>query len=365
LRRVARGPAAPDALLLERLPSVRVEATEDELDVTDAGRLTVRDLARMLDEAMRRDNGYQTTPLGREVARFLRYLRTTRDATPRTVEDYESILARFVGDHAHLELAAFGGVEGSERVVDFVARRWEHAAAGTRRKAFAVLSSFFDWAVRFERVDSNPVRRLDRPRRRGVERHAHSPERIRRIIDAQPDLRDRVAIALMARLGLRKSELRLLRWRDVDLDAAELRVQAKGGKRPVIPIPHADLLADLAELRQDADPDHYLLHPVRTPNLPRLTRVVPYPDRPMQASTMHRWWARCLAHASAAHFPMHELRHSAVTEFLRANGGDLALARRFARHASVSTTVDVYGHLETDELIRGMHRTAERWAAAK
>jgi hypothetical protein len=54
-----------------------------------------------------------------------------------------------------------------------------------------------------------------------------------------------------------------------------------------------------------------------------------------------------------------------VTEFLRANGGDLALARRFARHASVSTTVDVYGHLETDELIRGMHRTAERWAAAK
>jgi integrase len=234
-----------------------------------------------------------------------------------------------------------------------------------RRKAIAVLSSFFDWAVRFERVHANPVRRIDRPRKRGVERHAHSPERIRRIIQAQPELRDRVAIALMARLGLRKNELRLLRWRDVDLEAAELRVQAKGGKRLTIPIVHADLLADLATLALDAKPDHYLLHPVRTPNLPgATTRAIPSPDKPMQRSTMHRWWTRCLQQASAAHFPMHELRHSAVTEFLRANGGDLALAQRFARHASVSTTVDVYGHLETEDLVRGMRRAGERWAHA-
>jgi integrase len=62
-----------------------------------------------------------------------------------------------------------------------------------------------------------------------------------------------------------------------------------------------------------------------------------------------------------AHFPMHELRHTAVTEFLRANGGDLALAQRFARHASVSTTVDVYGHLENEDLVRGMVRAGARW----
>jgi integrase/recombinase XerC len=333
--------------------------------VTDrlSERLTVRELAAMLEEAVRRDHAYRTCPLGQDVARFLRYLRSTKDATPRTLEDYESLLARFAADHAHLELADFGGVEGAERIVDFVARRWEHSAPGTRRKALAVLASFFDWAVRFERVQANPVRRIDRPRKRGVERHAHSPERIRRIIQAQPELRDRVAIALMARLGLRKNELRLLRWRDVDLDEAELKVRAKGGKRPTIPIVHEDLLAELARLRQEAQPDHYLLHPVRTPNLPGATaRVLPYPDRPMQPSTMHRWWARCLQQASAAHFPMHELRHSAVTEFLRANGGDLALAQRFARHASVSTTVDVYGHLETEDLVRGMRRAGERWA---
>lgn len=61
----------------------------------------------------------------------------------------------------------------------------------------------------------------------------------------------------------------------------------------------------------------------------------------MQPSTMHRWWTRCLDETAAGHFPMHERRHSAITEFLRANGGGLALAQRFAPHATIATTVDV------------------------
>jgi integrase len=84
----------------------------------------------------------------------------------------------------------------------------------------------------------------------------------------------------------------------------------------------------------------------------------------MQPSTMHRWWVRCLDQAAAAHFPMHELRHSAITEFLRANGGDLALAQRFARHATISTTVDTYGHLDREDLVQGMRRAGERWDAS-
>src|SRR5687767_15326284 len=111
--------------------------------------LTLREAASILDEAMR-NKGYRATPLGQEVGRFLRYLRSARDASPRTIEDYESTLARFATEHAHLELDAFGGAVGAEYVLDFVARYWEHSAPGTRRKAFAILASFFDWAVKFE-----------------------------------------------------------------------------------------------------------------------------------------------------------------------------------------------------------------------
>ena len=107
----------------------------------------------------------------------------------------------------------------------------------------------------------------------------------------------------MARLGLRKNELRLLRWRDVDHDAGELRVKAKGGKRPTIPVVYDDIRADLATLALDAEPEHYLLHPTRVGNLPLQEVIVRFPDRPMQPSTMHRWWVRCLRQAGMAHFP--------------------------------------------------------------
>jgi integrase len=85
-----------------------------------------------------------------------------------------------------------------------------------------------------------------------------------------------------------------------------------------------------------------------------------YPEKPMQPSTMHRWWVRCLERAGVRHFPMHELRQSAVTEFIRATG-DVAAAQRFARHASVATTVDIYGHLDREDLVRGMRLAAVRW----
>jgi hypothetical protein len=45
---------------------------------------------------------------------------------------------------------------------------------------------------------------------------------------------------------------------------------------------------------------------------------------------------------------MHEARHTAITEFLR-DTGDLKLAQMLAGHADISTTANVYAHLDTHE----------------
>ena len=186
------------------------------------------------------------------------------------------------------------------------------------------------------------------------------------LVAAQPDLRDRVALTLLARLGLRKNEVRVMRWRDIDLERGEFRVRGKGGKITDVPIVYADLLRDLAvlSLEAPAKPEHYLLYPIRLGNAhsnPRLRGVVSrHPDRPMQPSTMHRWFKRCLQQAGAADFPMHELRHTAGNEFRRATG-DLELTRLFMRHASISTTSEHYMHADKTELIAGMRRLEERW----
>jgi integrase len=323
--------------------------------------LTLREAARILAAAVR-DKSYREAPLGQDVSRFLRYMRSSYGASLRTLDDYERYLARLAAEHAHLGIRDFEGGQGAELVVDFVDRTWGTAAPGTRRKVLAILSSFFKWGVEVNRLESNPALAFAGRERGGVERHAHDPDRVRAIIAAQPDLRDQVAIALMARLGLRKNELRLLRWKDVDLLAGELRVHAKGGKRPTIPIVYEDLLADLAALSVGTGSDEYVLFPVRVGNLPGQTNVIEHRARPMQPSTMHRWWKRCLRQAGAADFPMHELRHTAGTEFMRATG-NLELTRMFMRHDSISTTSEAYLHLDRDDLIEAMQLAGARWAA--
>jgi integrase len=327
--------------------------------------LTLRDAAAILETAVR-DGSWRAEGLGPEVARFLLYFRSARDASPASVADYESILARFAAENAHRTLADFEGAAGAELVLEFVARRWGDAAPGTRRKVLAVFSSFFRWAARFDRIGANPIDRIDRPRRRRAVRHSHTIGKVRAIIAAQPSLRDQVCIALMACLALRKNEVRLLRWRDVDLERGELRVHGKGGKPATVPIVHEDLRADLARLALETavTPGEFVLYPIRWGNArsnANLRGVVrEHRDRPMAHSTMHRWWKRCLVQAGAADFPMHELRHHAGDEFRRA-GNDLELTRVFMRHESTTTTSEFYMHPDEAELRAGMARAGERW----
>ena len=70
-------------------------------------------------------------------------------------------------------------------------------------------------------------------------------------------------------------------------------------------------------------------------------------------------WSRCLEnagvveHGMTADSPMHESQHTAITEFLR-SGGNLKLAQQLARHASIQTTADIYGHLDDVDLERAL-----------
>ena len=71
--------------------------------------------------------------------------------------------------------------------------------------------------------------------------------------------------------------------------------------------------------------------------------------RPLSSTAMHRWWAGCMKRAGLAHRPMHEARHTAITDFLRRTG-NLKLAQMLAGHADIGTTANIYAHLDTTDL---------------
>jgi integrase len=80
--------------------------------------------------------------------------------------------------------------------------------------------------------------------------------------------------------------------------------------------------------------------------------------RPLSSTAMHRWWASCLERAGIAHRPMHEARHTAITDFLRRTG-NIKLAQMLAGHADIGTTANIYAHLDTTDLESALRTLAE------
>jgi len=61
---------------------------------------------------------------------------------------------------------------------------------------------------------------------------------LRRLFDALPNPRDRLLVALLAGCGLRVSEACRVRWADLDVKAATLRIEDPSGLRTrTVPVP--------------------------------------------------------------------------------------------------------------------------------
>ena len=355
-RKVVESADHANAPALSRQPGADIQEVNPGCSET-LTTLTLADAARLVRDAMR-DNTYRGTPLGEHVGAFMRYT-LNQDWEQRSRAEYESTLYRFVLYFADLDLPDFTPPVGIERVEDFIESTWGTAARGTRAKNISILKSFFRWAYERNRIAGDPMLTIKRPRRRQPDRRrqAHEPKAVDAIVRAQYHQRDRAALLLMSHLGLRKNEMRLLKIGDIDLRDGAVHFLQKGGDRVAQPFgPYPDLVGELeAHITLDArKADEYLLYP-RWERTVRGERFVYREDkhRPLSPRGMHEWFAKRLEEAGVEHFPMHELRHTAGTEFHRASG-DLKRTQMFMRHKSITTTADTYMHLDRDDLEEAM-----------
>jgi site-specific recombinase XerD len=122
-----------------------------------------------------KDKSYRQFPLGQDVGRFLRAKRLERGVRPDTNRSYESVLRLLTLRHADFgTLEPFAHPqEGPELIHEFLDHYWGDAGEATMRQRMSVLASFFEWAYRTDRISADPMRRLQRPKRRNTGRHGH------------------------------------------------------------------------------------------------------------------------------------------------------------------------------------------------
>jgi site-specific recombinase XerC len=313
------------------------------------------DAARLLRESVK-DNSYRATPLGLEVARYIRWFRSEWGAAPGSIDKYEQALARLALYFADLELTDMEAPVGVERLRECLDHYWGTVEPATRGRVIATWRSFFDWAIRENRgIISNPARALTMPKRRDTRREPFPEKFVRRAV-AQRHGCDRCGVVLVLLYGVRRAELAGVQFRHFDFGYRQLSLVGKGGKVRIIPIVEDEFWVDLTSLELDQGGpdiagDKYLICPRRRTGMN--TRF--FHAKRMLPRAIDRWWYDRLEEVDLIQpdarrdHGMHRGRHTVATEILRETGNIVA-AQELLGHSSPETTRQYYAGFDTRDL---------------
>jgi integrase len=257
---------------------------------------------------------------------------------PRALESYERAW------RLHVE-PAFGGRQiGAITRTDL--QKWtdEHAAAGmprsTLNNALDPLRVLFRYALRRSVISINPTTDLELPANADEEMRFATKVEAQSLLDALP-VSERALWATALYAGLRRGELRAIRWSFVDLgerpamtvlaawaDEEVGRPKSKAGKRRVPLVPP---LVDLLKAHKQAtgrDGDDLVFG---------RTAADPFVPSTVRSRALKAWQA-------LEPITLHQCRHTAASLMIAAGANPKALSNVMG-HASIEITFNRYGHL--------------------
>lgn len=294
---------------------------------------------------------------------------------PQTMASYRDLVARYVVPkigqlrlqgvqpaaltRLYRELRETGGRRGiglSPRTVDYV---------------HSVLRKAFNDAVRVDQIlTSNPTDRAKRPRRvPAAAREVWTREQLLAFLESAQTHRLFPFFRLAAYSGARRGELLNLRWSDVDLEGAAIRIRGtaavisgkrvegttKGGRARVVTLDRGTVKI-LATQRANQSRDRMLAGPDWSPGDFTFTRSLGLPLYPDTVSQlMPKLIKRHNKPVSSApplillpHARLHDLRHVHATILLLAGVPVHVVADRLG-HADAAITLRVYAHVLHDD----------------
>lgn len=109
-----------------------------------------------------------------------------------------------------------------------------------------VTRAAYSYAVKLDTITSDPTSEVKLPKQQDVEPETLTNAELRAILRNVANDREYLLFHLLAYTGLRKHEVKNLKWEDVDLQNAQLKIVGKGGKLRHVPI-HPALAEVLSE----------------------------------------------------------------------------------------------------------------------
>ena len=281
------------------------------------------------------------------INQFLDYLRYERNTSPLTVQTYEESLRDFES------YVTFRDKELSISSVDDLIRDWMESlmdkgnSASTINKNLSALRSFYRFALKRGLVKKDPAHAVTGPKKSKPLPQFLREGEMDRLLDGLEwdssfnNVRARTILILFYETGLRRSELVGLDDKDVDYDAAQLKVTGKRNKQRIVPFG-----AELAEQLKS-------YQAVRREKFGETCGAMFLSDKGERISgeqvyLIVRKYLSMVT--SLKKRSPHVLRHTFATAMLN-NGAGLESIKNLLGHASVSTT-EIYTHTTFEQLKR-------------
>ena len=236
----------------------------------------------------------------------------------------------------------------------YIAERIESGRKpATVQKAVILLKTMFKHAVEWDYLRTNPAQNVKAPRREHVEMEFLTPDEIR-VFLAALEPRWYALFFTATFTGMRLGELLALQWSDIDWHGGTIRVrrsvwrgrfQEPKSKRSVRTIGMSPRLAAVLM-------DHKLETPWSEHDLVFCGSDGQVID---QANLRHRVFEPTLEAAGLRKMRIHDLRHTFASLLIN-QGENLKYVQQQLGHASITTTVDRYGHLMPDAHIGASQR---------
>ena len=282
------------------------------------------------------------------INQFLDYLRYERNTSPLTVQTYEESLRAFDSYLTFRDNGLSIDSVDTDLIRDWMESLMDKGnSASTINKNLSALRSFYRFALKRGLVKKDPAHAVTGPKKSKPLPQFLREGEMDRLLDGVEwdssfnNVRARTILILFYETGLRRSELVGLDDKDVDYDAAQLKVTGKRNKQRIVPFG-----AELAEQLKS-------YQAVRREKFGETCGAMFLSDKGERISgeqvyLIVRKYLSMVT--SLKKRSPHVLRHTFATAMLN-NGAGLESIKNLLGHASVSTT-EIYTHTTFEQLKR-------------
>lgn len=249
------------------------------------------------------------------ITEYISYIVYTKGYSINTAKQYESSLHSFA--------KANNGRRWSDiKAADIVAYLAGKKAAGASNNTIianiSAIRGLYNWMVNQYQLAENPAKYLVSPKKDKVIPHTINSKDIIKAVELEPRRDIKLAIMMMASMGLRVSETRTIRYEDINLSTAQAIVMGKGRKERCIYLPT------------------YIIEMLKATGKKEGAIFEEWEDREFRYA-IYAAFKRIGVDASP-----HQLRHSFATRAIN-EGMRLDVLREILGHTSIATT-QIYLH---------------------